>query len=70
MDLCKPLTDYGVQHHPADHILGTTQTGKDVWTQTLYGGRVSILVGILRGSIAVLLSLIVGITVGYFGRYS
>jgi len=49
------------------HILGTTQAGKDVWTQTLYGGRVSILVGILAGLIAVVLSLIVGITAGYFG---
>jgi len=51
----------------ADHILGTTQAGKDVWTQTLYGGRVSILVGIFAGSIAVVLSLIVGIAAGYFG---
>lgn len=51
----------------ADHILGTTQAGKDVWAQTLYGGRVSISVGILAGAIAVILSLIVGITAGYFG---
>lgn len=51
----------------SEHILGTTQAGKDVWTQTLYGGRVSILVGIFAGSIAVILSLIVGITAGYFG---
>lgn len=51
----------------ADHILGTTQAGKDVWAQTLYGGRVSISVGIFAGSIAVVLSLIVGITAGYFG---
>lgn len=50
-----------------DHILGTTQAGKDVWTQTLYGGRVSILVGIFAGLIAVVLSLIVGIIAGYFG---
>ena len=51
----------------SDHILGTTQAGKDVWAQTLYGGRVSISVGIFAGSIAVVLSLIVGITAGYFG---
>ena len=51
----------------SEHILGTTQAGKDVWAQTLFGGRVSILVGIFAGSIAVILSLIIGITAGYFG---
>ena len=50
-----------------EHILGTTQLGRDVFSQTLYGGRKSILVGFLAGSIAVLLSLFFGISAGYFG---
>lgn len=50
-----------------DHILGTTRLGRDVWTQTLYGGRISIMVGITAGAIAVILSLVVGICAGYFG---
>ncbi len=49
------------------YILGTTQLGRDVWAQTLYGGRTSLLVGLLAGLIAVTLSALVGITAGYFG---
>lgn len=49
------------------HILGTTQLGRDVFAQTLYGGRTSILVGLFSSSIALALSLILGISAGYFG---
>jgi peptide/nickel transport system permease protein len=52
------------------HILGTTQLGNDVFAQTLYGGRKSILVGIFAGVLTVLLGIILGISSGYFGgRY-
>lgn len=51
----------------SEFILGTTQLGRDVWAQTLYGGRTSLLVGVLAGVIAVTLSTIIGITAGYFG---
>lgn len=65
-----PLERYeGEYHSPpsSEHILGTTRLGRDVWAQTLYGGRVSILVGALAGLTAVSLSLIIGISAGYFG---
>lgn len=48
-------------------ILGTTRLGRDVFSQTLHGGRVSIMVGVLAGLTAVGLSLVIGITAGYFG---
>jgi len=50
-----------------EFILGTTQLGRDVWAQTLYGGRTSLMVGVMAGVIAVTLSTIIGITAGYFG---
>lgn len=50
-----------------EHILGTTQLGRDVFSQTLHGGRKSISVGFFAGTIAVTLSLILGISAGYFG---
>ncbi len=51
------------------HILGTTQLGNDVFAQTLYGGRVSILVGIFAGVLTVFLGIIFGISSGYFGGW-
>ncbi len=51
----------------ADHILGTTQLGRDVFAQTLFGGRQSILVGLLAAVITTVLSLFFGISSGYFG---
>lgn len=59
----------GAYHNPpsAEHLLGTTRLGRDVWAQTLYGGRISLMVGAIAGSIAVALSLVIGISSGYFG---
>ncbi len=55
---------------PSDtHILGTTQLGNDVFAQTLYGGRVSIMVGIFAGVLTVSLGIVFGITSGYFGGW-
>ncbi len=58
----------GQHEHPTlQHILGTTQLGRDVFSQTLYGGRTSIVVGVLAASITLVLAMVVGICAGYFG---
>ncbi|HAX73613.1 MAG TPA: peptide ABC transporter permease [Firmicutes bacterium] len=65
-----PLFIYKNEWHSppsSTHFLGTTRAGRDVWAQTLYGGRISIMVGVLAGTVAVGLSLIIGISAGYFG---
>lgn len=51
----------------ADHILGTTRMGRDVWSQLIYGGRISILVGLVAGVFVMFMAMIVGISAGYFG---
>ncbi|MBM7037398.1 ABC transporter permease [Vibrio ulleungensis] len=69
------LTEYvasarvGRPHQPpsADHIMGTTRMGRDVWAQVLYGGRISLMVGLIAGTFVILMAMIVGITAGYFG---
>lgn len=65
-----PLHRYKDEYHSPpsqEHILGTTRLGRDVFAQTLYGGRTSITVGVFAGLIAVSISLVVGVTAGYFG---
>lgn len=51
----------------ADHLLGTTRVGKDVWAQLLYGGRVSLSIGFIAGIAATVFGLLIGIASGYFG---
>lgn len=67
-----PLHRYKDEYHSppsSEHILGTTRLGRDVFAQTLYGGRTSISVGVFAGVIAVSISLVVGVTAGYFGGF-
>ncbi len=51
----------------AEHILGTTRLGNDVFTQALYGGQQSITVGLMAAVVTTILSMIVGISAGYIG---
>lgn len=51
----------------ADHILGTTRMGRDVWSQLVYGTRTSILVGLGAGIMVCFLATAIGVTAGYFG---
>ena len=51
----------------AAHWLGTTQTGQDVFTQLIDGTRTSLILGFAIGIIATILSVLVGMTAGYFG---
>jgi len=51
--------------HGAFHLLGTDRFGRDVWTRLVYGGRISLGIGVL----AVLVSLAVGIVVGGVAGY-
>jgi peptide/nickel transport system permease protein len=51
----------------AAHLLGTTNTGQDVLSQLLIGSRTTLLVGFGAGAVATVLSVIVGISAGYYG---
>jgi peptide/nickel transport system permease protein len=51
----------------AEHLLGTTRMGRDVWAQVLYGGRISLMVGFVAGTFVILMAMIVGVASGYFG---
>jgi peptide/nickel transport system permease protein len=53
----------------ADHWLGTTENGEDVFSQLLVGARVSIVVGFAAGIISAVLGATVGLVGGYFGGW-
>ena len=57
-----------IQQPPsADHWMGTDDLGRDLFTRVLYGGRVSILIGILAACVGTSLGSFVGAVAGYRG---
>jgi len=51
----------------SNNILGTTAMGEDIFSQVVWGTRQSLIVSLLTGSIATLISVIIGFSAGYFG---
>jgi peptide/nickel transport system permease protein len=49
------------------HLLGTDELGRDLLTRALYGGRVSLLVGVFSMLVAITVGTLVGAAAGYFG---
>jgi peptide/nickel transport system permease protein len=64
-----PTQRVGRPHQPpsADHWLGTTRLGYDVFTRLLYGARVSLAVGFGAGLLITLIGTVLGIIAGYKG---
>ncbi len=50
-----------------DNLLGTNSLGQDLLAQILWGGRISLAVGILAATIAIVLGTTVGAIAGFFG---
>jgi peptide/nickel transport system permease protein len=77
------LTGQTAQHDPANdpnlslilsgpvpgHILGTDEVGRDEFARLLFGGRVSILVGLATMAVAMVIGIGIGSLAGFYGRW-
>lgn len=56
-------------HPSAEHWLGTTVVGQDIFSQLINGTRTSVFWGLVTGLLVTLLSMVVGLVGGYFGGW-
>jgi len=50
-----------------EHLFGTDNKGRDIFTRILYGGRISLSIAVTAAFLSLLIGLIVGLCSGYFG---
>jgi len=58
-----------LQRPSALHWLGTDIQGRDMWARLVYGARVSLTVGLISQSIALVLGVTMGLLAGFYGRW-
>jgi peptide/nickel transport system permease protein len=51
------------------HLLGTDEQGRDVLSRVIYGGRLSLPIGIIAVAIAAVFGFLFGAPAGYFGKW-
>ncbi|MDP6764380.1 MAG: ABC transporter permease [Planctomycetota bacterium] len=56
-------------NHPLRRIAGTDELGRDFFTRILWGGRVSLMVGILSAALLTTIGVVIGSIAGYFGGW-
>jgi len=62
------LTNY-LQKPSGAHWLGTDVQGRDIWSQLVFGARVSLTVGLISQGIALMLGVTLGLLAGYYGKW-
>jgi len=59
---------FGLSLPPSSaHLLGTTSFGQDIWAQLVWGTRQTLVVAVVAGALASVLSVLIGIAAAYLG---
>ena len=53
----------------AEHVLGTTNLGRDIFSQLVFGTRAALYVGLTAAVVVALIGTVVGLVSGYFGGW-
>ncbi len=61
--------DHMLEAPSAKHVMGTDELGRDLLTRLLYGGRVSLSIGVMAMSLAVTVGAVVGGLAGFYGGW-
>jgi peptide/nickel transport system permease protein len=62
-------TSIKLQPPSPEHPFGTDTIGRDILARTIYGGQISLSIGIFAATVEVILGVLVGAIAGYFGRW-
>lgn len=62
-------TSLKLQPPSAQHIFGTDVIGRDIFARTIYGGQISMLIGISAALVEVILGALVGSVAAYYGGW-
>ncbi len=50
-----------------EHLMGTDALGRDIFSRVIYGGRTSLIVGVMVVAVAMVIGIPIGLAAGYFG---
>jgi peptide/nickel transport system permease protein len=64
------FTETGIRLQPpsVEHPFGTDTVGRDILARTIYGGQISLMIGVTAAFIETFLGVLVGALAGYFGK--
>ncbi|MEI6806356.1 MAG: ABC transporter permease, partial [Myxococcaceae bacterium] len=51
------------------YLMGTNELGQDVFTRLLFGGRISLAVGVISAITSAIIGAVIGLLAGYYGGY-